>query len=89
MGDQGKREIFRRYWTRRGVVGVLAQQVLLMLNRQKKRSHRHSQIADLAARRDGGISTMLGGQLGGPNRFTRRFVSVAGLTKRTSVPTVS
>jgi len=36
------------------VVGVLAQQMRLVLNRQKRRSPRYSQIADLAARRDGG-----------------------------------
>ena len=34
QGDQVKREIFRRYWTRRIVVGLLARQLQLVLNRQ-------------------------------------------------------
>ena len=46
-GDQVKRDIFRRYWTRRIVVGVLSQQMRLVLNRQKRRSPRHSEVADL------------------------------------------
>ena len=89
MGDQVKRGIFRRYWTRRIVVGVLSQQMRLVLNRQKRRSPRHSQIADLAARLDGGVSAMPGGRLVGSNRGTRRFLSVAGITQQNSVPAVS
>ena len=70
-------------------MSVLAQQMQLVLNRQKRRSPRYSQIADLAARRDGGASAIPGGWLGESNRGTRRFVSVAGLTQQTSVPVVS
>ena len=89
MGDQVKRGIFRRYWTRRIVVGVLSQQMRLVLNRQKRRSPRHSQVADLAARLDGGIPAMPGGRLVGSNRGTRRFVSMAGLSQQISVSAVS
>ena len=88
-GDQVKRDIFRRYWTRRIVVGVLSQQMRLVLNRQKRRSPRHSQVADLAARLDGGIPAMPGGRLVGSNRGTRRFVSMAGLSQQISVSAVS
>ena len=35
LGEQFKRGIFRRYWTRRNFVGVLAQQMKLLQNRQK------------------------------------------------------
>ena len=72
LGDQVKRDIFRRYWTRRIVVGFLAQQMHLLLNRQKTRSPRYSRIADLAARRDCGASAKPGGRLGGSNRGTRK-----------------
>ena len=49
-GDQVKRYIFRRYWTRGIVVGVLSQQMRLVLNRQKWRSPgtRRSLILPLA-----------------------------------------
>jgi len=86
---QNKRDIFRRYWTRRTAVGFLAQQMQLLLNRQKRRSPRYSRIADLAAHRDCGASAMPGGRLGGSNRGTKRFVSVAGLMQQTSVHAVS
>ena len=88
-GDQVKRDIFRRYWTRRIVVGVLSQQMRLLLNRQKKRSPRHSQVTDLASRLDGGIPAMPGGRLVGSNRGTRRFKSMAGLSQQISAPAVS
>ena len=88
-GDQVKRDIFRRYWTRRIVVGVLSQQMRLVLNRQKRRSPRHSQVADLAARLDGGVPAMPGGRLVGSNRGTRLFVSMAGLSQQISVSAVS
>ena len=61
----------------------------LVLNRQERRSPRYSRIADLAARRDCGASAMPSGRLGGSNRGTRRFVSVAGLMQQTSVRAVS
>jgi len=35
LGDQVKRDIFHRYWTRGIFIGVLAQQMQLVLNRQK------------------------------------------------------
>ena len=90
QGDQVTRDIFRRYWTRRIVVGFLARQMQLVLNRQERRSPRYSRSADdLVARRDCGASAMPGGRLGGSNRGTRRHVSVAGLMQRTSVHAVS
>ena len=89
MANQVKRYIFRRYWTRRIVVGVLSYQMRLVLNRQKKRSPHHLQIADLAARLDGGVSAMPGGRLVGSNRGTRRFVSMAGITQQNAVLAVS
>ena len=61
----------------------------LVLDLQKRRSPRHLQIADLAARLDGGVSAMPGGRLVGSNRGTRRFVSVAGITQQNAVPAVS
>ena len=88
-GDQVKRDIFRRYWTRRIVVGVLSQQMRLVLNRQKRRSPRHSQLVDLAARLDGGIPAMPGGRLLGANRGTRRFPSMSGLSQRAPASAVS
>ena len=57
----------------------------LMLNRQKERPPRYSQIVDLGARRNGGASAIPGGRLGDSNRGTRRFVSVAGLMQETTV----
>eukprot|EP00617_Octactis_speculum_P014582 CAMPEP_0185769842 /NCGR_PEP_ID=MMETSP1174-20130828/56177_1 /TAXON_ID=35687 /ORGANISM="Dictyocha speculum, Strain CCMP1381" /LENGTH=348 /DNA_ID=CAMNT_0028455059 /DNA_START=24 /DNA_END=1073 /DNA_ORIENTATION=- len=57
-------------------------QMQLVLDRQQKRSSRYSQIADLAARRDGGASAMLGGS----NRGTGRFVSIAGLSRCSVLP---
>ena len=89
QGDQVTRDIFRRYWTRRIVVGFLARQMQLVLNRQERRSPRYSRIADLVARRDCGASAMPGGRLGGSNRGTRRHVSVVGLMQQTSVHAVS
>ena len=86
---QVKRDIFRRNWTRRIVVCFLARQMQLVLNRQERRSPRYSRVADLAARRDCGASAMPGGRLGGSNRGTRRFVSVAGLMQQISVHAVS
>ena len=61
----------------------------LVLNRQKKRPPRYSRIADLAVHRDVGASAMSGGRLGGFNRGTRRFVSVAGLMQQNTVHAVS
>ena len=52
-------------------------------------SPRHSQVADLAARLDGGIPAMPGGRLVGSKRGTRRFVSMAGLSQQISVSAVS
>ena len=89
QGDQVTRDIFRRYWTRRIVVGFLARQMQLVLNRQERRSPRFSRIADLVARRDCCVSDMPGGRLGGSNRGTRRIVSAAGLMRQTSVNAVS
>ena len=88
-GDQVKRDIFRRYWTRRIVVRVLSQQMRLVLNRQKRRSPRHSQLVDLAARLDGGIPAMPGGCLLGSNRGTRCFPSMSGLSQRIPASAVS
>ena len=42
QGDQVTRDIFRRYWTRRIVVGFLARQMQLVLNRQERRFPRYS-----------------------------------------------
>ena len=71
------------------MAGVLSQQMRRVMNRQKRRPPRYSQIADLAARCDGGVSAIPGGRLGGSNRGTRRFLSVAGLTQQNSIPAVS
>ena len=38
MGESIRSDIFRRHWTRKIAVGVLAQQMRLVLNRQKGRS---------------------------------------------------
>ena len=89
QGDQVARDIFRRYWTRRIVVGFLARQMQLVINRQERRSPRFSRVADLVARRECGVSAMPGGRLGGSNRGTRRIVSAAGLMRQTSVNAVS
>ena len=89
QGDQVKRDIFCRYWTRRIVVCFLARQMRLVLNRQERHSPRYSRIADLVAHRDCGASAMPGGRLGGSNRGTRRLVSVAGLMQQTSAHAVS
>ena len=61
----------------------------LVLDLQKRRSPRHLQIADLAARLNGGVSAMPSGRLVGSNHGTRRFVSVAGITQQNAVPAVS
>ena len=83
-GDEVKRGIFRRYWTRRIVVGVLSQQMRLVLIRQKKRSPRHSQVADLIFRIYGGIPAMPGSRVVGSNRCTRRIKSMEGLSQQIS-----
>jgi len=64
---------------------VLTGQMQLLLGRQYKRSSRYLQIADPAARRDGGALAMSGERLGGSNRGTRRFVSIAGLMQSSFV----